>query len=641
MSSAVIGALRVNLGIDSAQFQQGLANAQGALSRFGQMAKAGLVAAAAASAAAIGGIGLGVKGALDSADDLSKVAQKTGIATDELSALKYAADLSGVSFETLQGSIGRLNRNMAEASLGTGAGAKAFQALGISVTGADGKLKSTSVIIAELSDKFAAMPDGAQKTALAMQLMGRSGAEMIPLLNGGSLSLRQMREEAEAFGIIVDTSTGKAAERFNDALSKLATVASGVMVRLSAEMAPTLAAIAEYFVEAARNSGGFASAIQTAGRIATEAAMLVMDAWYSLRLVFAAAEVAATGFGMVVQKVAADVALYVAGMVDSLIGGLNTVISKANEVLGTSIGIIDPLGSSQWAKDVETNVLRAQQAFATARLKAAFVLKEGMPSEQIRAAADGIKAAGDAAQSAGSQIELLGEKAASGGRKASGGMSEAARAMKEMAAEGARVFEQTRTPLEKYNIELERLNRLLQAGAIDWETYNRAVKQAQDDLDGASDKNSEIADSLSSEFTSAFAAIIDGSKSAKEAFTDLAKSITQMFLNRALQRIFDQIFGGLFGGLGGGLGAAGGVAAGLSAPAMAPQNVGDGGGAAVTVINNTGQPSSARETTDNQGNRRIEVTVGEMVAGEMRRGGSALNQATRGTFALKPALVGR
>ncbi|MQW79351.1 phage tail tape measure protein, partial [Sinorhizobium meliloti] len=79
MTSAVIGALRVNLGLDSAAFQDGLKKAQSGLSRFGSMAKTGLIAGAAAAAAGLAAFGVSVKGAIDAADDMSKMAQKIGI----------------------------------------------------------------------------------------------------------------------------------------------------------------------------------------------------------------------------------------------------------------------------------------------------------------------------------------------------------------------------------------------------------------------------------------------------------------------------------------------------------------------------------------------------------------------------------
>lgn len=244
--NAVIGALRVNLGIDTAQFSEGLGKAQSSLAKFG---KTVAVAAAAAGAAIAGALAVGVKNALNEADDLSKIASKIGIPIEELSKLKYAADLSGVSIQGLQTSVGKLAKNMVDAVAGTGEGLKAFTALGISVTGADGKMKSASQVMAEISDKFAAMPDGVEKTALAMQLMGRAGADMIPLLNGGSASLNQMMEEAKSLGLEISQKTAAAAEQFNDNLSRMGYAVTGLTLGLTAALAPALAVISDAMVE--------------------------------------------------------------------------------------------------------------------------------------------------------------------------------------------------------------------------------------------------------------------------------------------------------------------------------------------------------------------------------------------------------
>ncbi|QPC87418.1 hypothetical protein GA830_12195 [Mesorhizobium sp. NBSH29] len=243
--NAVIGALRVNLGIDTAQFSQGLGTAQSSLAKFG---KTVALAAAAAGAAIAGALAVGVKSALNSADEMSKMAAKIGIPIEELSKLKYVADLSGVSLQGLQTSVGKLSKNMADAADGTGEGKKAFDRLGISVVGADGKLKSSSQVMAEISDKFASMPNGAQKTALAMKLMGRAGADMIPLLNGGSAALNGMLLEAKALGLEVSQKTATAAEQFNDNLSRMGYAVTGLTLGLTAALAPALAVISDAMV---------------------------------------------------------------------------------------------------------------------------------------------------------------------------------------------------------------------------------------------------------------------------------------------------------------------------------------------------------------------------------------------------------
>lgn len=255
--SAVIGALRVNLGIDSAAFSNGLNQAKTGLQRFGKLAKTGLLAAGAAAATAAGAMTLAVKGTIDAADEMSKASAKIGVPIEELSRLKYAADLSGVSFEGLQTAVGRLSRVMNDAKNGSKEAVDTFAQLGISATNADGSLKSASQVLQEVSDKFASMPEGAEKTALAMELMGRSGANMIPLLNGGSEALAKLMGEADQFGQVFTQTMGSQAEAFNDNISRLQGAFGNLAARLATELLPYLERFTNWLVENAPQITGF------------------------------------------------------------------------------------------------------------------------------------------------------------------------------------------------------------------------------------------------------------------------------------------------------------------------------------------------------------------------------------------------
>lgn len=240
MAGSVIGALRVNLGLDSANFVKGLSASQKRMRDFGKrMALAG----AAISAAGVG-IAAGVRAQLNAADDMSKAAQKIGIPTDELSRLAHAADMSGVSMTTLQTGVQRLSKVMVEQP-------KKLAAVGIAARDASGKMRPVSEVMAELAEKLAEMPDGAEKTALAMELMGRGGADMIPMLNGGKKALKDMLAEADALGIVFTPEMGKSAEAFNDNLSRLRKQASGIFTVISTNLAPVLVQISDYVVQLA------------------------------------------------------------------------------------------------------------------------------------------------------------------------------------------------------------------------------------------------------------------------------------------------------------------------------------------------------------------------------------------------------
>jgi len=273
MSQAVVGALRVNLSADSAQFTSGLKDAEGGLAKFGAViGKAiGTVAAFGAAAVAAGAaIAVGIKRSIDSADKFDEVAEKIGISVSALSELQYAARITGVSFEGLQTGVVRLTRAMSDIAKGAESdAAKAFKALGIEVTNADGSLRSSDVVLGEIAKKFSEFANGAEKTALAVAIFGRSGADMIPLLNQGGDALEKLKREAREFGAVVTSETAQASAKFNEDLDRLSTAFSGIWMAIAQRVVPHLADLTEAFVNVARESRFF----ETAGK----AAQVVID----------------------------------------------------------------------------------------------------------------------------------------------------------------------------------------------------------------------------------------------------------------------------------------------------------------------------------------------------------------------------
>lgn len=251
--NAVIGALRVVLGADTALFESGLKNAKKDLDAFHRsVTQVGALIGASIGAAAVA-LGVSLQRAFNQADEMGKMAQRIGIPVEQLSGLRLAADLSGVSMENLGVAVGRLSRSMSEIAGGaTNTASRAFVALGISVKNADGTLKTSSQVMEEVADRFRSMQDGAGKTALAIAIFGRSGAAMIPMLNQGAAGLREAREEAEALGLIISRQTAAAAEAFNDNMRRLGLVTQGVALQLAADLAPALAVLTGRMVDAAK-----------------------------------------------------------------------------------------------------------------------------------------------------------------------------------------------------------------------------------------------------------------------------------------------------------------------------------------------------------------------------------------------------
>jgi hypothetical protein len=274
MADATVGALRVTLGADTAAFEDGLKNAQSALSNFSKNV-----------ATIASGIGLEkiieksmqfvvstISEGFDRIDKIGKEAQKTGVGVEAFSGLMLSADLADVSMQTLSNSLGKLSKNMVDTSIGTGEAKKTFDALGISVTDSSGTLKSADQVLIEVADKFTTAGDGATKTAAAIALFGKSGKELIPLLNEGAAGLEEMRKTAEQMGLVLDQNTANAVSKFNDNIKIIQKSGEGVANLVITAIIPALERLSEQFLKNVTDGNAIQ---QTANFIVTEFKALV------------------------------------------------------------------------------------------------------------------------------------------------------------------------------------------------------------------------------------------------------------------------------------------------------------------------------------------------------------------------------
>lgn len=247
------GSIVIDLLMRTGMFETDVARAEKALDKFQKRAVQMGAAVGAAVVAAGTALAVMVKQSINSMDDLTKLAQSVGTTTEDLSALAYAADLSGVSQDNLGTALTRLTKNASDAAQGIGEAQKGFNALGISVKDAEGNLKSSDQLLQEVAGKFAQFEDGANKTALAVNLFGKSGADLIPLLNAGAEGIQDMKDEAEELGLTFDQKTGKAAEAFNDNLTRLDAVKKGLFNRIAAQLLPSLVSLTDRFFDTAKS----------------------------------------------------------------------------------------------------------------------------------------------------------------------------------------------------------------------------------------------------------------------------------------------------------------------------------------------------------------------------------------------------
>ena len=236
---------------------QGMSNALGGLrNAAGQTIGSirGLGGAMGALLPALTGAGLAAlaKGSIDAADNLNDLSQRTGVGVESLSRFGAAADDAGSSVEEVAKSMGKLAKGVVDPASKAN---EALKSIGISATDASGKVRSMDAIMFDIANQFAKMPDGARKAALAQDLFGKSGMNLIPMLNGGSEALRK-------YNATITTEGAQAADKFNDSLNEIARVVAGPFNQAVTALLPLITQLAQGLAGAIQAFASMPSAMQ-------------------------------------------------------------------------------------------------------------------------------------------------------------------------------------------------------------------------------------------------------------------------------------------------------------------------------------------------------------------------------------------
>ncbi len=236
----------------------------------GKLGPAGLIAGAGLAAVGVGITAL-VLPVANTADELANLAQKTGVSVEALSALTYVAQMSDTDLQGLVKGLQRLSVAMFDTQVQGEEGSAALKALGVSAVDTSGQIRPTEQVLLDLADKFADMPDGADKAALAIKLFGKEGMSLIPLLNQGRAGITALMEETERLGLVINSQTAQAAELLNDNLDRLRAMLEGVQRQIGAAVIPVLADFTEQVILAQGETGSFSNELQriTSNREAT------------------------------------------------------------------------------------------------------------------------------------------------------------------------------------------------------------------------------------------------------------------------------------------------------------------------------------------------------------------------------------
>lgn len=556
-------ALKINAGVTGQQAvdqlrtsMDKLDNAAGAVSKGFGLAKAAVGAFAVVQAAQA--VLSFASNTINAADALNDMSERTGLAVGTLSELEFAAKLNGSSLDELQAALTKVSVKATDAATGNKTAAVAFDALGIAVKNADGSMRSSLQITEDIGDAFKGISDPTLKSALAVEIFGKSGAKLIPVLE----NMRASREEAKELGAVLGEDFVKSAAEFNDNMDRMAFMSKGFASTILADVLPALSGMFKEMTTGIKVFGSFTSAlynIGTSNPFRTPAENAVA---YGKDLDALDAQV---------QKLRASGRVNdadQAAILEPRLENLRKTVEYYEKIAGiqragAGRGFINP-EMVQPAQPDATAIMaklagaKAQEEAEKAAKKAAEertqVLK-GLNDEIVKLTQGEealtiakLKDLGATPKQIAQAEELMRQRA--GLKAADREMDEAikqntkltddaTKAKEKLADASKRLYDETRTPAEKLNIELARLNDLLAQGAIDWDTYGRATNKAQDEFDAVGKKGKdtmeELKDAVDGWGRQATDAFVNFAFTGKASFGDMVGSILKDIARMVIQ----------------------------------------------------------------------------------------------------------
>jgi phage-related protein len=574
MAKTLVGALRVTLGLDSAEFAQGAARVQAMSQKMAQ--KLALIGGAVSLVGA--GMAEAIRRQINAADDMGEIAQKLGVPVEALTALQHAAKITGVSFEDLQGGLLRLSKGMKDAP-------QKFAALGVSVRDANGEMRPTAEVLKDIAARFQSMPDGAEKTALAMELFGKSGAELIPMLNAGKDGITALMDEAAALGLVISQDTADAAGRFNENLDKLKATAEGLAAIVAAHLAPVLEQMSGWLLEVAaafQNLSpetqkfmawaagltialgpvlvglglvvGAIGVLVTPFTLAAAAAVALGVAWYNLMPTMEELQRFWDNLKIIIGYVADQIGEFIAGAIENLKAAFADLQTRAGEIwegIKSAIGGAIDYVTQKW----DTFVGKLQGAIQIARDVGTAISDAlsmggaggGLGADVTGGLVNGMNAGTGPAYSAGVNLGMA-------------------------AAQGIKDFLGINSPsvvAAGYGVNVaEGMAQGIESGAG---LVGQAAKVLSDTAAGAMEGIGDLGKQVGDMFATAATNVLTGVTSLREAVGQLLQQLAQLLINSAMKSLFGNIFDGL------GLGSLTGYATGTASAAAGLAMVGEEG----------------------------------------------------------------
>ncbi len=239
--------LTAKIGADTKEFDTAMKGTSKSLQNCRkQLNKVGKVMAVA-GAAIVGAMTLIIKKTAAAGDQIHKMSLRTGFSAEALSELKYAAEISGASIETLEKGIKKMSKSLTDASLGLETYVRSFDRIGLSVE--ELMNLSPEKQFFKIANAIAGMESPTLRAATAQEIFGRAGTELLPLFAAGAEGLDELRQKAHELGIVFDQEAANKAAALTDAMTTLKGAFTGIGQTIALEFMPYITGIADAFAD--------------------------------------------------------------------------------------------------------------------------------------------------------------------------------------------------------------------------------------------------------------------------------------------------------------------------------------------------------------------------------------------------------
>ncbi|NBW13184.1 MAG: phage tail tape measure protein, partial [Caulobacteraceae bacterium] len=389
----------------------------------------------------------------DVGSELNDMSARTGVATEALSVLKFAAQQTGTDMAGVETGVRKMQKAIFAAGSGSEEAAKSLAALGLSAEQLQGMSADRQMGL--IADRLLGIPDAGDRAAVAMQVFGKSGTALLPMLAGGSDGIRQFATQARQLGVVMDQQTAARADALGDAIDALRASMLGAFVQVGGAAAPILTQLA----------GNMSSMASAAGQFVAENGELTVTL-----LKASAALTAVSGTAVVAGAAIGGLGTVFGGLraAFTMLGGLGALFSPVGLAVGGVTAAVAGVGlaARQLSPDFRaaTDALLGFNAAQETGAAEAAAAAEANAEAQRAAAREAVEAAQEAAEAARVQREAEERLAA---------------ARKKLESRGLQIRDQVATPEEQLRSQIAELRQLREANAIDAQTFTRAVDAAK------------------------------------------------------------------------------------------------------------------------------------------------------------------